>query len=101
MIRSGTALLKDSTGAHKAFQDFERLVTAIGAYNLGTAGAGDESVALRLDNYAVDASFVEVNSPRRVVPFSQEKLDRVGGSLAGAASDLSATSIAQRATIND
>ena len=60
MIRSGTALLADGAGAHKAFQDFDRLATALGAHSLGTVGAGDESVALRLDNYAVDASYVEV-----------------------------------------
>ena len=60
MIRSGTALLADGAGAHKAFQDFDRLATAVGAHSLGTVGAGDESVALRLDHYAVDASYVEV-----------------------------------------
>src|SRR5256714_3309176 len=60
MIRSGTAVLAESNGVHKAFQDFARLATAVGGHNLGTVGAGDESVALRLDNYAVDASYVEV-----------------------------------------
>jgi hypothetical protein len=60
MIRSGTAVLADSAGAHKAFQDFASLATAVGAHSLGTAGAGDESAALRLDDYAVDASYVEV-----------------------------------------
>ena len=60
MIRSGTALLTDSTGAHKAFQEFASLATAVGAHSLGTADAGDESVAVRLDNYEVDASYVEV-----------------------------------------
>jgi hypothetical protein len=60
MIRSGTALLADSAGAHKAFQDFTSLATAVGAHSLGTVDAGDESVAMRLDDYAVDASYVEV-----------------------------------------
>jgi hypothetical protein len=60
MIRSGTALLVDSAGAHKAFLDFADLASAIGGHNLGAVGAGDESVALRLDDFDADTSYVEV-----------------------------------------
>jgi len=60
MIRSGTALLVDSAAAHKAFVDFTNLASAIGGHSLGAVGAGDESLALRLDDFDVDASYVEV-----------------------------------------
>ena len=60
MIRSGTALLVDSAAAHKAFVDFANLASAIGGHSLGAVAAGDESVALRLDDFEADASYVEV-----------------------------------------
>lgn len=60
MIRSGTALLVDSAAAHKAFVDFTDLAAAVGGHSLGGVGAGDESLALRLDDFDSDASYVEV-----------------------------------------
>jgi hypothetical protein len=60
MIRSGTALLVDSAAAHKAFLDFTDLASAVGGHRMGSVGAGDESLALRLDDYEADASYVEV-----------------------------------------
>jgi hypothetical protein len=59
-ITSKTALMTDSAGAHKAFLEFADLASAIGAHDLGTVSAGDESRAFRLDDYSEDASYVEV-----------------------------------------
>jgi hypothetical protein len=60
VITSGTALLVDSAAAHKAFLDFTDLSAAAGGHRLGSVGVGDESLALRLDKYELDASYVEV-----------------------------------------
>jgi hypothetical protein len=60
MIRSEIALLADGAGAHKAFVDFTTLASAVGGHSLGAVGAGDESLALRLDDFDADVSYVEV-----------------------------------------
>jgi len=60
VIRSQTAILVDGKGAHEAFLDFSDLAGAVGAHDLGSVGAGDESRAFRLDDYEADASYVEI-----------------------------------------
>ena len=60
VIRSETAILTDNHGAHEALLDLSELASAVGARALGTVGAGDESRAFRLDDYAEDASYIEI-----------------------------------------
>ena len=60
VIRSETAILVDSGSAHEALASYSDLARAVGARNLGTTGTGDESRAFRIDDYAADASYVEI-----------------------------------------
>jgi len=60
VIRSQTAILADTFGAHDAFKDFSSLATSVGSRILGSAGIGDESRVLTLDDFDRETSFVEV-----------------------------------------
>ena len=60
VIRSGTAIMVDSAAAHEALLDFNDFASIVGARSLGNAGAGDESRALRLDDFEADTSYVEI-----------------------------------------
>jgi len=60
VIRSETAILADTFGAHDAFTDFSKLATTVGSRILGSAGVGDESRVLTLDDFNRDTSFVEI-----------------------------------------
>ena len=60
VIRTASAILADTRGAQKAFLDYADLARAVGARELGTAGAGDESRVYRLDDNEENSSSIEI-----------------------------------------
>ena len=60
LVRSQTAIFKDSAGAHEAYLDYRDFAKRVGARKLGAADAGDESLVFRLDDFEADTSYVEV-----------------------------------------
>ena len=59
-VTSATATFFDSVGAHDAFSVLVGSALFAGARGLGSAGIGDDSIVLRLDDYAADTTYVDV-----------------------------------------